>query len=401
MAKNPTNFKFNNGGYPADFADAFVNINLFSDGGLWLWGHNGNGQLGDNTTTAKSSPVQTVAGGTNWKQVKVNVSNPGNNSFHTAAIKTDGTLWTWGTGSSGRLGDNTSGAKSSPVQTVSAGTNWKQVATGNGHTAAIKTDGTLWLWGVNSYGTLGDNTTASKSSPVQTVAAGTNWKQVAAGVYHTAAIKTDGTLWTWGRNGASILTYGQLGDNTTTAKSSPVQTVSGGTNWKLVAGGGYHTTAIKTDGTLWTWGLNGNGQLGNNTTGKISSPIQTVSGGTNWKLVSCGFYHTAAIKTDGTLWTWGFNYYGALGDNTVTQRNSPVQTVSGGTNWKLVDCGAYHTAAIKTDGTLWTWGRNTEGQLGVNDITHRSSPIQTVAGGTNWKSVSGGGNDTAALSSIT
>jgi len=391
MAKNPTNFTFNNGGYPADFADAFVNINLFSDAGLFTWGHNAYGQLGDVATANKSSPVQTVAGGTNWKQMA-------NGFGHTACIKTDGRLWTWGWNFRGQLGDNTTAGKSSPVQTVAAGTNWKLVSGGQFHTACIKTDGTLWTWGDNSQGQLGDNTIANKSSPVQTVAGGTNWKLVASGNYHTAAIKTDGTLWTWGLN-----TDGQLGDNTIANKSSPVQTVSGGTNWKLVAAGSYHTACIKTDGTLWLWGRNTYGQLGDGSSiVHRSSPIQTVAGGTSWKLVAGGRYHTAAIKTDGTLWTWGHNSQGQLGDgSSLVHRSSPIQTVSGGTNWKLVAAGGYHTAAIKTDGTLWLWGHNTNGQLGDNARVHRSSPIQTVAGGTNWKLVASGYAHTSALSSIT
>jgi alpha-tubulin suppressor-like RCC1 family protein len=360
-------------------------VGTFKQAGLWTWGRNGAGQLGDNTTTGRSSPVQTVSGGTNWKLVA-------GGGYHTAAIKTDGTLWTWGGNSYGALGDNSTNFRSSPVQTVSAGTNWKQVACGFFHTAAIKTDGTLWLWGDNRNGQLGDNTTAHRSSPVQTVSSGTNWKLVASGRYHTAAIKTDGTLWTWGANYS-----GQLGDNSTNRKSSPVQTVSGGTNWKLVACGGFHNAAIKTDGTLWTWGANYAGNLGDNSITSKSSPVQTVSTGTNWKLVAGGSSHTSAIKTDGTLWTWGHNGYGTLGDNSRTHRSSPVQTVSGGTNWKLVACGGFHNAAIKTDGTLWTWGFNAYGALGDNSETRRSSPVQTVSGGTNWKQVAVGGYYTACI----
>ena len=153
---------------------------------------------------------------------------------------------------------------------------------------------------------------------------------------------TEGGLWAWGRN-----YQGQLGDNTTTDRSSPVQTVSGGTNWKQVAGGLYHTAAIKTDGTLWLWGDNNKVQLGDNTTTRRSSPVQTISGGANWKQIACGYEHTAAIKTDGTLWLWGHNTNGQLGDNTRTSRSSPVQTVSGGTNWKQAACGFGHTAAIR------------------------------------------------------
>jgi alpha-tubulin suppressor-like RCC1 family protein len=344
------------------------------------------GVLGDNTSVSKSSPVQTVSGGTNWKQVAAGL-------YHAAAIKTDGTLWTWGYNSTGTLGDGSSIVnKSSPIQTVSGGTNWKQVAGGQSHAAAIKTDGTLWTWGYNAQGQVGDNSITHRSSPIQTVSGGTNWKQVASGGNNTAAIKTDGTLWLWGYNSG-----GQLGDNTSTHRSSPVQTIAGGTNWKSVSGGSAHTVAIKTDGTLWTWGQNTLGQLGDNTRINKFSPVQTIAGGTNWKSVSSGIAYTAAIKTDGTLWLWGHNNYGQLGDNTIVHRSSPVQTVSGGTNWKQVAGGGFNIASIKTDGTLWTWAYNAQGQLGDNTIVHRSSPIQTVSGGTNWKLVAAGQQHTSAI----
>jgi alpha-tubulin suppressor-like RCC1 family protein len=352
--------------------------------GLFSWGNNSIGQIGDNTTTDKSSPFQTIAYGTNWKQISTDHNS-------TAAIKTDGTLWLWGRNSSGQLGDNSTTSRSSPVQTIAFGTNWKQVSCGYLHTAAIKTDGTLWTWGHNNGGQLGDNTRTNKSSPVQTITFGTNWKQVSCG-YHTAAIKTDGTLWTWGYN-----LYGQLGNNTANSTSSPVQTIAFGTNWKQVSAGQDHTIAIKTDGTLWACGgYNNDGRLGDNSTTPKSSPVQTIAFGTNWKQVDAGRSHTAAIKTDGTLWTWGDNTGGRLGDNTTTPKSSPVQTITFGTNWKQVSTGA-HTAAVKTDGTLWVWGRNMYGQLGDNTTTPKSSPVQTITFGTNWKQVSCGYFHTAAI----
>jgi alpha-tubulin suppressor-like RCC1 family protein len=346
-------------------------------GSLWLWGLNTSGQLGDGTNTNKSSPVQTVAGGTNWKQVSTD-------RLMSAAIKTDGTLWTWGSNSNGALGDNTIVDKSSPVQTVAGGTNWKQVSTDSTCIGAIKTDGTLWMWGNANTGMLGDNTIVNKSSPVQTVAGGTNWKQLSIGFQSVAAIKTDGTLWTWG-----TCESGRLGDDQAVAnRSSPVQTVAGGTNWKQVASGDALTAAVKTDGTLWTWGSNEDGQLGDNTRTSRSSPVQTIASGYNWKQVSCGYRRIGAVKTDGTLWMWGSNSSGALGYGAFTgPRSSPVQTVSGGNNWKQVDLGILTTAAVKTDGSLWTWGYNFYGQLGDGTTTSKSSPVQTVAGGTNWKQV--------------
>ena len=316
-------------------------LNQFDTPMLMMWGANANGQLGDNTVTKSSSPIQTVAWGANWKQASCGY-------YHVAAIKTDGTLWCWGDNAPyGHLGDNTITKRSSPVQTIAFGTNWKQVACGRIHTAAIKTDGTLWCWGFNYSGGLGDNTSTSRSSPVQTIAFGTNWKQVAAGPQANynctvAAIKNDGTLWTWGNGG-----YGSLGDNTIVSKSSPVQTVTFGTNWKQVSASADHIAAIKTDGTLWCWGSNGYGKFGDNTTASKSSPVQTIAYGTNWKQVSAGRTHTAAIKTDGTLWCWGGNSDGGLGDNTAVNKSSPVQTILYGNNWKQVSVFFGNTAAIK------------------------------------------------------
>ena len=368
-----------------DLDSLYIRKDLFQEDSMWTWGYNVSGSLGDNTITHRSSPIQTIAGGTNWKSVA-------GGNYSTIAIKTDGTLWNWGYNVFGQLGINTTSDKSSPVQTVAGGTNWRSAACGNYFTAAIKTDGTLWIWGYNFWGQLGNNTFNNISSPIQTVAGGTNWRSAACGNYFTAAIKTDGTLWTWGQN-----TDGQLGNNTVVSTISPIQTIAGGTNWKQVACGAFFTTAIKTDGTLWTWGQDTYGQLGDNALIKKSSPVQTIAGGTNWKSVACGYHHTAAIKTDGTLWAWGKNTDGQLGDNTRVHKSSPVQTIAGGTNWKSVSAGYESTAAIKTDGTLWTWGGNSRGQLGDSTTAHKSSPVQTIAGGTNWKSAGSGVYHTIAL----
>jgi alpha-tubulin suppressor-like RCC1 family protein len=339
-----TNFQING----IDTDDLLVRKDYFTEGGLWLWGSDTYGEIGNNTSgNYYSSPVQTIAGGTNWKQVSCS-------NMTIAAIKSDGTLWTWGRGDNGQLGDNTAVSKSSPVQTIAAGTNWKQVSVGRYNCGAIKSDGTLWIWGNNDFGQLGDNTITVRSSPVQTIAAGSIWKQIASSTVasHTAAIKTDGTLWLWGFNA-----YGQLGTNDRTSRSSPVQTVASGTNWKQVSCGLSCTGAIKTDGTLWMWGdqLSFPGQLGTNNRTSYSSPVQTVAGGTNWKYVdvskenytgtSCG------IKTDGTLWLWGTGSFGQLGNNnsSISTVSSPIQTIAGGTNWKQVCIAGPFVSSIRAD----------------------------------------------------
>lgn len=245
------------------------------------------------------------------------------------------------------------------------------------------TTGTAWGWGLNSFGQVGDNTSTTKSSPVLVTGGGQNWKSVTAGLRLMAGIKTDGTLWMWGSN-----QYGGIGNSTTANSfSSPVQTVAGGTNWKMCFVGNDHTVAIKTDGTLWTWGLNTTGALGDNTQTHASSPIQTIAGGTNWKNCSATYQSSYGIKLDGTLWAWGSNANGQLGVGNTVARSSPTQVANGGTTWKTLSTpgGSYQgMAAIKTDGTLWAWGANNYWQLGTGDTTVRNSPVQNTYGG-NWK----------------
>ena len=355
---------------------------------LWVWGDNSFGQLGINDTTTRSTPVTTLLGGTNWKSIDCGY-------YHTIALKTDGTLWSWGRNTNGQLGVNNTGNRFTPVTTLLGGTNWKSIACGSYHTLALKTDGTLWSWGRNINGQLGVNNTTDRLTPVTTLLGGTNWKSVAGGDSHTVALKTDGTLWNWGSN-----SYGQLGINNSITRSTPVTTLLGGTNWKSIDCGYFHTVALKTDGTLWSWGANNFGQLGVNDTTNRSTPVTTLLGGTNWKSIASGGRYTVALKTDGTLWTWGRNDFGALGINDTTNRSTPVTTLLGGTNWKSIASGGRYTVALKTDGTLWTWGRNDFGALGINDTTNRSTPVTTLLGGTNWKSIAGGYLYTVAIQSV-
>jgi alpha-tubulin suppressor-like RCC1 family protein len=351
---------------------------------LFSWGRNDEGQLGQNDVIRRSSPVQVGALG-DWSQVS------GGNEF-SAAIKTNGTLWTWGNGNQGALGQNDVIARSSPVQ-VGALTDWSQVSAGQvAFCAAIKTNGTLWSWGQNTSGRLGLNDTANRSSPVQ-VGALTDWSQVSGGSTFCAAIKTNGTLWSWGYNNA-----GQLGQNNVINRSSPVQ-VGALTDWAQVSTGGgvgASCAVIKTNGTLWSWGYNGQGQLGQNDVVRRSSPVQ-VGALTDWSQVSSGNGFCAAIKTNGTLWAWGSNNNGQLGQGDVISRSSPVQ-VGALTDWSQVSISNATCAAIKTNGTLWTWGSNGAGALGQNIAvaTDRSSPVQ-VGSLTTWSSISQGSSATHIL----
>ena len=382
MANN--GFKFNG----QDLDTVLVPRSFFNQSVLWGWGSNYYGQLGTGTIgDTYYSPVQTSSGGINWKQSSAGFEFSG-------SVKDDGTLWMWGRNNYGQLGASSGTNQSSPIQTSSGGTNWKSVScsTGNGlatdkFTTAIKSDGTLWCWGRNTQGQLGDNSVTQRANPTQTISGGPSWFNVSAGGLHTLATKTDGTLWVWGGNN-----YGQLGTNSTIKVSSPNQVIGGGTNWNQIAAGAFTSAAIKTDGTLWVWGRNSSGDLGNNTTINQSSPVQTIASGTNWSSISNGNSFMLSIKTDGTLWGWGRNDNGQLGDNTTINSSSPVQTVSGGTGWRQASAGYNFTGAIKTDGTLWMWGTGGSGELGNNSNISRSSPVQTIASGTNWSSIAAGTN---------
>jgi alpha-tubulin suppressor-like RCC1 family protein len=354
---------------------------------LLTWGMNDNGQLGANLLGTSYDVPQTPVSGNiyGWKEVSCG-------SDHTAAIKTDGSLWVWGVNSNGKLGTNNITNTPTPVTTFTGGNNWKFVSCGDTNTAAIKTDGSLWVWGGNGSGQLGTNDSSTRSTPVTTFAGGNNWKQVSCGYDHTAAIKTDGSLWVWGSG-----SNGRLGTNDITGRLTPVTTFAGGNNWKQIK---THigSAAIKNDGSLWAWGPWG--ILGNELVQDKSTPVTTFAGGNDWKQVSTHTYNTAAIKTDGSLWVWGFGAQGVLGTNNSSTRVTPATTFAGGNNWKQVSCGFQYMTAIKTDGSLWGWGYANRGQLGTADTISRSTPVTTFAGGNDWKQVSSGDDFTSAIKSF-
>jgi alpha-tubulin suppressor-like RCC1 family protein len=369
-------------------SDDFETIDSFTrDGSLWLSGSGANGKIGNNTVISYSSPVQTISSGFDWKQVSC-----GRNM--TAAIKTDGTLWMWGSDFYSNLGDSypggaTSFDRSSPIQVTAVGGSsfgWKQVACSRDSVLAIDADGSLYSWGRGAYYTLGYGSLNNRTAPelVGTKSLETQWKQISHGDYCAGGIKLDGSLWTWGRNynaSANTLFPGVLGRTTTVNELIPGQTLALGNNWLQVSCAGDGTTevnfaAVKTDGTLWTWGTNTNGQLGINSRTDIYSPGQTASATNDWKQVTCGSMVMAAIKKNGTLWTWGTNSFGELGINSTTNRSTPTQ-VSTNTTWKLVKAKSLGFSAIKTDGTLWSWGGIGD-SIGDGLNTSKSSPVQVV-----------------------
>ncbi|MFC0216296.1 fibronectin type III domain-containing protein [Paenibacillus chartarius] len=305
---------------------------------------------------------------------------------HSLYVKADGTLWAWGYNGYGELGNGTTNHLYQPNQTINID-NVKAAAGGRYHSIAVKDDGTVYAWGYNGYGQLGDGSTTTRHSPIK-AANLTGIVSVAAGENHSLALKSDGTVWAFGLNGD-----GQLGDGTNTTQKSPVA-VSGLTNVKAIASGKNFSLALKNDGTVWAWGSNTYGELGNGQTSKSNVPVQ-VSVLTNVAAIAAGEQHGLALKNDGTVWAWGYNSNGELGNSSTINQVVPVQIKDFG-SVKSIAAGADHSLAVKTDGSVYAWGYNGYGQLGLGHTSNRTYPerIPTLS---SIQSVTAGSNQTIAL----
>jgi alpha-tubulin suppressor-like RCC1 family protein len=357
---------------------------LREDGSLWAWGSNDSGQLGTGGFAPAGTPVE-VASGTTWTAMSAG-------NLHSLAVRDDGTLWAWGDNGFGQLGSGASerGYEGTPVQ-VGVASTWRTASAGAEHSAAIRADGTLWAWGHNT-GRLGDGTRDDRSTPVP-VGTDASWSTVSAGHHQTVGVRTDGTLWAWGAN-----TRGELGigDQLGTVRWSPTR-VGTDTGWDSLAAGFETTFGVRTDATLWAAGANEAGQLGviNRMPGEalfgypdrsVESPVEVRTG--YWLTVDAGRDHTVGVRFDGTLWAWGRNDHGQLGDGTTDDRRSPVQ-IGTDSNWRAVAAGGSHSLAIRTDDTLWAWGKNGNGQLGDGTTGDRHTPVR-VGADHDWYTVSAG-----------
>jgi len=323
-----------------------------SDGTFWGWGLNDVGEIGDGTTTDKTTTTQ-VGTAAAWQSSDLL-------GFHTLALQTNGSLWASGKNNNGQLGNGTLINEASFIN-VSNGTSWIVASAGVYHSAAIRSDGTLWTWGQNNKGQLGDGTLVNKSTPTQ-VGVGNDWRSVSAGWEFTLAIKTDGTLWAWGAN-----QHGQFGNGTTVNSTVPVQ-VGSQFDWAAIDAGWGFNVALKAEGTIWIWA----GYTGEFS---VDHTPQQIGTDTDWKSISGGDDHYAAVKLNGTLWASGENTYGQLGNGTTVDAPNLIQ-IGTATDWKEVFADGYqYTVGLKNSGDLYAWGQNLQGQLanGTND-TH-TSPI--------------------------
>jgi len=329
---------------------------LRSDNTLWSWGWNGEGELGLGDNTDRALPTQ-VSG--SWESISVG-------AYSLLAIKTDNTLWAAGLNWDGRLGLGDETDRNTMTQVT--GTGWEKVSTAIGygdHTLALKTDGTLWSWGGNTWGQLGigSSGSADQLTPIQ-VGSDTNWSYVHAGYDRSFALKTNGTLWSWGSNGSTAL--GQGNSNPVAVYVTPTQ-VGADTNWTKLSSGWAFTFALKSNGTLWVTGTNVSYGLGvgsTNTSLEYNTFTQ-VGSATDWVDISCGYEQCVARKTDGSIYTWGYNADGELGLGDTTNRASPTQ-VGTATDWTDISGGFYDALAVKNN-VLTYWGWNFNDYLGTGN----------------------------------
>lgn len=309
---------------------------------------------------------------------------------HTLALKGDGTVWAWGRNDSGQLGDGTTLDRLVAPAAVNGMADAIAIAAGDHHSLAIRADGTVWAWGRNDTGQLGIASTTGQTAPVPVTALAGAFVQIAAGAGHAVALRSDGTVWTWGANGV-----GQLGDGTATQRNTPVQ-AAGLTDIVALASGARHSLALKGDGSVWAWGANGAGQLGDGTTADRFAPVEVIGLDAEILGIAAGASHTLALASDGAVWSWGGNGSGQLGDGTTTPRSAPAEIGGLGDIVGLASGGA-HSVAVKNNGTVWTWGGNTAGQLGDGSTAQRLVPAE-VSGLTDAIEAAAGGDRTVVVS---
>lgn len=337
---------------------------LTSAGAVWCWGNNANGQLGDGTTMGRLTPVAVSGLSSGVQMISAGV-------YHTCAVTSAGAARCWGFNDSGQLGDGSATTRLTPVTVSGLSGGVQAIGAGYRHTCAVTSTGAAWCWGWNILGQLGDDTTEDRRTPVAVSGLSGGVQAIGAGNWHTCALISAGAVQCWGAN-----VTGQLGDGTTTNRSTPVP-VSGlpGGVHAISARGGNHTCVLTSVGAAWCWGENHQGQLGDGTTTSRLTPVPVLGLSSGVQAISPDEFHTCAVTSIGAVWCWGANFNGQLGDGTAMNRSMPVSVLGLSGGLQAVSAGGTHTCALTGAGAMWCWGWNYHGQLGDGTTTDQLTPV--------------------------
>jgi len=361
-------------------AGEFHNCVITTLGGVKCWGGNNGGQLGDGTTSSRSTPVDVVG----LASVVSAVSAGGS---HTCAVAASGEVKCWGINDFGQLGDGTTTRRSTPVDVAGLVSGVSAIVSRWGHTCVVTTSGGIKCWGYNKYGQLGDDTTTDRSTPVNVAGLYSGVSAVDVGFHHTCVLTTAGGVKCWGDNSGS-----QLGDGTAISHSTPVDVIGLANEIEAITTGSYHTCALTTAGGVKCWG-----QLGVGAPTFYSTPVDVAGLTSGVSAVDAGTDHTCALTTAGGVKCWGYNSYGQLGDGTTTDRPTPVDVVGLTSGVSAISAGIYFTCALTDVGGVKCWGSNYYGQLGDDTSTNRSTPVDVLGMVSGTSAVTAGSDHTCAL----
>ena len=353
-----------------------------NDGTMWAWGRNNYYQVGDGGATGgnRTTP-QLIAPDHEWTRVAACLT-------HSAAIHANGTLWTWGRNNYGQLGQGDTVDVQVP-KLASTDNDWVDVQAGYAHMVALKSNGTLWICGSENYGVFGNGAGFANNGVRPTfrqIGTDTDWARVAVGYIHILALKTDGSLWVWGTNYYGGLGIAGLATGSGNGKDVPTR-LGTDNDWVSIACGAYYSLGIKRDTSLWAWGQNTFGQIGDGTTTSTNNKLTPVRIGDGWATVAGGIDHSLGVKTDGTLWAWGRNNAGQLGDGATSTASNYATTpkwIGSDYDWAFVKAASSNLDAatsygVKEDGSLWIWGRNNYGQVGNGNTTNQTRPVRIMS----------------------
>ena len=359
---------------------------LVSSGGVKCWGRNDNGQLGDGSFAQRLTPVDV----TGLSGVTAIAAGWG----HTCALVSGGGVKCWGNNDRGQLGDNSSWRRLAPADVSGFAGGVSGTVAGWGHTCALSSGGGVKCWGGNWHGQLGDNSTTNRLTPVDVTGLGSGLAATAVGGHHSCALSSVGAVNCWGNNEG-----GQLGDNSTTRSTTPVEVTGLGSGVTAITAGYYSTCALLSGGGVKCWGYNLYGQLGDNSNVQRPTPVDVTGLGSGVTAIAAGWGHTCALLSGGAMKCWGYNEYGQLGDNSTMDRLTPVDVTGLGGGVNAIAVGFYHTCALTSGGAVKCWGRNEDGQLGDNSTTQRLTPVDITALGSGVSAIAAGARHTCALMS--